>query len=78
MITQDLGKLVAVASGTRAQVRRWGDLLRKAAIEFHMAKSVDDGDDGDSRAELWVLPEDAEEARIALQRSRKKGESPLW
>jgi hypothetical protein len=79
MITQDLSKLVAVAAGTRTQVRRWEELLRKAAIEYHVAESAEPAEsNGKSHAELWVALQDAEKARTALKRSVKKGDSAIW
>jgi hypothetical protein len=79
MIAQDLSKLVVVAAGTSAQIHRWGHLLQRAAIEFFVAESVEPAESDDSNhGEIWVMPDDAEQARCEFRSSEKDGRKSLW
>ena len=79
MITRDLNNMVAVASGSKTQVGRWANCLKRAAIEYVVAEPFGpEAADPDFRAEVWVAEEDADEARVILQRSTVKGDSNLW
>jgi hypothetical protein len=80
-VSWSLDDMVAVASGTGAQVRRWGALLRAARVRFCLVECVWEGgpDTGSAdHAELWVTPEDADRARESLRKSRRPDELLLW
>jgi hypothetical protein len=70
--------MIAVACGTRLQVRQWGEVLRRAAIDYLVAEGTEAAAKADSRVEVWVSREDAEEARLSLRASGRAGEKHLW
>jgi hypothetical protein len=70
-------EMIAVASGTPALVSRWSQELRKAVILYSVRQPVE-SDGQPNHAEIWVETGDAEEARTALMRVKKRGESLLW
>ena len=56
MHSQDLSIMVAIACGTRKQVRYWGEILRGAAIDYLVAEGVENlPEDANARAEVWVF-----------------------
>jgi hypothetical protein len=79
MHSQDLSIMVAIACGTRKQVRHWGEILREAAIDYLVAEGVENlPEDANALAEVWVFQVDADEARASLRRSGRDGDSNLW
>ena len=79
MHTQDLSVMVAIACGTRKQVRYWGEVLSKAAIDYVVAEGVENRpNDAEARAEVWVFSGDADEARASLRRAGGDGNPNPW
>ena len=71
--------MVAVASGSAAQVERWGDSLRAASIHFEIAccdESINSSPAG--YLELWVDQDDVDEARSALRSAVTGDRLLLW
>jgi hypothetical protein len=74
VMPHDLARMVVVASGNCAEVKRWADSLRTASIGYEVVESVF----APAHAEIWVNPDDAEEARSAIRSSREADGYRLW
>jgi hypothetical protein len=62
-----LDELIAVASGTKAQVAGWTSLLRAESIGYVIATSCQiPDDDTPDHAEIWVHGAEVESARTIL------------
>jgi hypothetical protein len=69
---------IAVASGHREQVGRWGQLLLKARIQFEVRCFTDDDNPTKGRyAELWVEMDKVDAARAIIHEADPDG-FRLW
>jgi hypothetical protein len=70
---------VVVASGTRAKVQHWADLLRRARIRFEMRHFSDDHlPTRSTHAELWADQDKVDKARSIIRSADDADESLLW
>jgi hypothetical protein len=68
-----------VASGSLERVEHWGELLRKAKIQFEMRRSFDEHrPTRRNYAELWVERDKVERARSIIRGAGDAGETLLW
>jgi hypothetical protein len=66
-MAHDTTGMVAVASGTSAQLKQWRDLLIGASIPFVFMDHVGRRDTrGPNHRELWVMSNDADRARYVI------------
>jgi hypothetical protein len=72
---RDMARMVVVASGSLAQVQCWSDCLRRASIEFVVARCDSTAQD---HAELWVEQVDVDEARSTIRSATHSDRSLLW
>jgi hypothetical protein len=78
-MNHNIAGMVVVASGSSAMVAQWSGLLRKAAIEFEVSKSLGAEEVGHANhLEIWVENDDVEEARSLLTNSGNGNKSLLW
>jgi hypothetical protein len=70
-----LDGMVAVASGATAAVKRWVKALRKAKIQFAVAKCYFNRTD---HAEVWVEKDDVEKARSVVRNGSEEDKSLIW
>jgi hypothetical protein len=73
-MTHNIDGMVMVATGVPALVTRWSTVLRKAGIQFAVARpdEVDD-DTSPGYLELWVERDDVEEAKSTIIHAEKGG-----
>lgn len=66
-MTHNIDGMVMVATGVPALVTRWSTVLRRAGIQFAVARP-DDSDNGDlpGYLELWVERADVEDAKSTI------------
>ena len=68
-----------VATGTLAQTERWGELLRKAKVQFEVRRFCDEHRPARrNHAELWVDRYDVDRARSAIRGAADADDSLLW
>ena len=79
-MTHDMTVAVeVVASGTLAQTERWGELLRKAKIQFEVRRLCDEHrPTRRNHVELWVDRYDVDRARSAIRGASDADDSLLW
>jgi hypothetical protein len=77
-MSQNMGEMVAIASGTRNRVGRWARALRAAAIAFLVITPMTTSEGDQNDTELWVANDDAEEARHAIQFTYGPKAHDLW
>ena len=72
-------KLIAVASGTKAQILHWSKALSADSIEYFVVQPHCDMDP-DSRDywELWVDGADVTRARAGVRAASREDASLLW
>jgi hypothetical protein len=68
-----------VASGTLTQIERWGELLRKAKIQFEVRRFCDEHRPTRiNHVELWVDRYAVERARSAIRNDKAADRSLMW
>jgi hypothetical protein len=68
-----------VASGTLTQIERWGELLRKAKIQFEVRRLCDEHrPTRRNHAELWVDRYVMDRARSAIRNDAAADRSLMW
>ncbi len=74
-----LDEMVAIASGTTEAVKRWTVALRKAKIEFAVAKCHFDNTSAPTdHAEVWVETNDADKALSVIRNGSEEDKSMIW
>ena len=75
----DMSKMVAIAAGSRKEVSRWTRILRSAAIGFLVVTATaTPSPTSENPEELWVMSDDADEARNALRSAEPPDSRRLW